>query len=337
VYDAALESAVREFQRSHGLRDDGLVGPETRTALNVSAAARLSQIEIGLERQRWLPADLGPVHVLVRIPAFELDVVERGRPELSMRIIGGRPDWRTPIFSARISSVVLSPYWNIPASIAAREVVPAARRDPGYLDRNEIRVVSGYGTAERTVSPRSIDWGNYDAYRSGYRLRQEPGPQNPLGGVKFLFPNAYNVYLHDTPGKDLFAEPERAFSHGCMRVEKPLEMAEYLLRGLGWNRARIEEVIARRVERSVALPEPVPVHILYQTVWVDADGRVHFRKDLYGYDQRLARARLSTIGEISEQLSGDCPTAAAVGVPLARSQRPDLGAASVVDGEHAPT
>src|SRR5690606_23593420 len=228
IYDPALEVAVREFQRDHGLRDDAAVGPGTRAALNVGADERAEQIELSMERLRWLPANLGRRHVRVSIPAFELAVVQEGRTALSMRVVGGRPDWRTPIFSARMTSVVLSPYWNIPASIAEAEVLPRERREPGYMARNGIRWVG-------------------DA-AGGTRLRQDPGPLNPLGGVKFLFPNPYNTSLHDTPSRHLFAEPMRAFSHGCMRVEKPLEMAEYLLGPLGWDREEIRAGMARGVE-----------------------------------------------------------------------------------------
>lgn len=286
IYDPALEAAVREFQRDHGLRDDAAVGPGTRAALNVGADERAEQIELSMERLRWLPANLGRRHVRVSIPAFELAVVQEGRTALSMRVVGGRPDWRTPIFSARMTSVVLSPYWNIPASIAEAEVLPRERREPGYMARNGIRWV-GDGAG-------------------GTRLRQDPGPLNPLGGVKFLFPNPYNTYLHDTPSRHLFAEPMRAFSHGCMRVEKPLEMAEYLLGPLGWDREEIRAGMARGVERSLMLEEPIPVHVLYQTAWVDADGHVQFRDDLYGHDRRLATALEGSVSLASERASGEC-------------------------------
>lgn len=286
VYDAALEAAVREFQRTHGLAEDGLVGPATRAALNVGAAARLRQIELGLERLRWLPDDLGHRHIRVSIPAFELVVLEGGRAVLDMRVVGGRTSWPTPIFSADMTSVVFSPYWHIPASIAQAEILPRERRDPGYMARNGIRRI-GDGAG-------------------GFRLRQDPGPLNPLGGVKFLFPNRYNTYLHDTPAKHLFALPVRAFSHGCMRVEKPLELAEYILGPLGWDRREIRAAMGHGVERTVRLDEPIPVHVLYQTAWVDAGGHVQFRDDLYGHDRRLAAALSGSIGLAGERASGDC-------------------------------
>lgn len=289
VFDAALAEAVREFQRTHGLHDDAAVGPGTRAALNAGAGSRVEQIELSLERLRWVPDDLGRRHVRVSIPAFELAVVEEGRTALAMRVVGGRPDWRTPVFSARMTSVVLSPYWNVPTSIAEAEVLPRERRDPGYMARNGIRWVRD---------------------GSEPRLRQDPGPLNPLGGVKFMFPNPYNVYLHDTPSKHLFAEPERAYSHGCMRVEKPLELAEYILRDMGWDRDEIRAAMARGVERTVALENSIPVHILYATAWVDEAGRMQFRDDLYEHDRRLAAALNGGGERISERVSGDCVLAA---------------------------
>lgn len=308
VYDPALEAGVRAFQRSHGLLEDGIVGRQTRAALNVTARARGEQIELAMERLRWLPADLGWRHIRVSIPAFELALVEEGRTVLAMRIVGGRPDWPTPVFSARMTSIVLSPYWNIPGSIAEREVVPEIRRDPTWLARNRVRVVTGYGAAERVVNPSSIDWSRYDPRRSPFRLRQDPGPGNSLGSVKFLFPNPYSTYLHDTPARGLFAEPVRAFSHGCMRAEKPIELAEILLADLGWDDAAIRATIAHGVERHVALADPVPVHVLYQTAWVDAAGEPQFRDDLYGHDRRLARALDGNAVMIAERPGLECVT-----------------------------
>jgi murein L,D-transpeptidase YcbB/YkuD len=293
VYDPALEEAVRVFQRTRGLREDAEVGPATRAALNVGVRSRVEQIALSMERLRWLPDDLGRRHIRVSIPAFELVVVEEGRAALAMRVVGGRPDWRTPIFSARMTSVVLSPYWNIPPSIAEAEVLPRARRDPDYLRRNGIRWVRD---------------------GSEYRLRQDPGPLNPLGQVKFLFPNPYNVYLHDTPSRHLFAEPLRAYSHGCMRVERPLDLAEYVLRDLGWDRDAIRRGMARGVERAITLSDPVPVYVLYQTAWVDAAEQIEFRDDVYGHDRRLAEAIAGRIRLTSERVSGECIVTTNTGV-----------------------
>ena len=309
LFDAGLDAAVRAFQHTHGLKEDGVVGPATRAELNVPVRDRISQIRLNLERLRWLPRDLGPRYVRIEIPAFELTYVNAGRVALTMRIIGGRPDWRTPLLSSRIETVVLSPYWNIPPNIAEQEIVPLARRDPGYLQRNEIRVVSGFGASERSISPWAVNWSRFDPHRSAYRLRQDPGPENPLGAVKFLFPNRYHVYLHDTPTRSLFQEPERAFSHGCMRMEKPLELAETLLAQEGWDRARIDAAIARRRELAVPLRDPLPVHILYQTAWVDTAGRLQLRADIYGHDRRLDAAMRGAAGpELSAFTEGGCET-----------------------------
>ncbi|MEX2569972.1 MAG: L,D-transpeptidase family protein [Gemmatimonadota bacterium] len=306
VYSSELAEAVRLFQRTRGLAEDAAIGPATRAQLNVPVGRRIEQIALAMERARWIPDGLGSRYIRVDIPAFELRVMEAGEPVLEMRVIGGRPDWRTPVFSGRMTSVALSPYWNIPTSIVTDEILPAVRRDPAYLTRNEIRVVSGSGAAERIVDASGIDWSRFDPARSAYRLRQDPGPRNPLGAVKFLFPNRYNVYLHDTPNRELFAQAERAFSHGCMRVERPLELAEYVLGSQGWSREAIAEGMAAGVERVVALERPIPVHVVYQTAWIDSAGRMEFRKDLYGHDAALGAALQGTATFAADRLSGDC-------------------------------
>jgi L,D-transpeptidase YcbB len=291
-FDADVEAAVRRFQRLRGLEEDGAVGPGTLAALNVPADRRLAQLELALERLRWLPDDLGERHVRVDLPGFRLELVEGGRAVLAMRVIGGLPTrWRTPVFSGTMNAVVLSPYWNIPSSIAVEEVIPAFRRDPQYLARNEIRVLTGAGAQERELSPRGVDWTRASAAGSPYRLRQEPGPRNPLGGVKFVFPNRHNVYLHDTPNRTLFERADRALSHGCIRLERPLDLAEHILASQpGWTRDRIVSTIAARREVRVALARPVPVHILYRTAWIAEEGELHFRDDLYGHDRTLESA-----------------------------------------------
>jgi L,D-transpeptidase YcbB len=296
--DADLEAAVRRFQRLRGLEEDGAVGPGTLAALNVPADRRLAQLELALERLRWLPDDLGERHVRVDLPGFRMELVEDGRVVLAMRVIGGQPTrWRTPVFSGTMNAVVLSPYWNIPPSIAADEVIPAFRRDPQHLARNEIRVLTGAGAQEREVSPRAVDWTRASAAGSPYRLRQDPGPRNPLGGVKFVFPNRHNVYLHDTPNRTLFERADRALSHGCIRLERPLDLAEHLLGSQpGWTRERIVSTIAARREVRVALARPVPVHILYRTAWIAEEGELHFRDDLYGHDRTLESALRDWVG-----------------------------------------
>lgn len=268
LFDASLEAAVKIFQEKNGLDMDGAVGPATLEALNTTAADRVRQIEINLDRWRWLPRDLGERHVIVNIAGFSLDVVEAGTPVLTMRVVAGKPTSRTPMFSGTMTHVVLNPYWNVPPGILKNEILPRLARDPGYLARQNMERLPGGG------------------------VRQKPGPNNALGKVKFLFPNRFNVYLHDTPSRSLFSRAVRTFSHGCIRVEKPLDLAEYLLKDdPAWTREKLEKVMGGdRKERWVAIPNPLPVHLAYWTAWVDAAGVTQFRKDVYGRDTPLYTA-----------------------------------------------
>jgi murein L,D-transpeptidase YcbB/YkuD len=272
-FDSVLVEAVRRFQRGSGIADDGTVGPATRDALNVPVERRIRQLRASLERERWLPASLGRRYVAVWIPAFALEAVDGGRVALESRVIGGKAGWHTPIFSAPMRTVIFNPYWNIPPSILAKEVLPRQRRDPSYFGREGIEAVRDGGAV---------------------RYRQVPGPRNPLGAVKLVFPNPYNVYLHDTSSPSLFARDERAFSHGCVRVEKPLELAAFALAETpGWRPEGVEAATHRGGERPVTLAEPIPVYVFYRTAWVDDQGAVHFRRDLYELDARLERALAS--------------------------------------------
>lgn len=240
---------------------------------------QVRRIALNMERWRWLPQDLGQRYVLVDVPAYTLDVVERDQSVMTMRVVVGKPSWPTPVLSATMSYIVLSPDWRVPPNIAARELVPILRANPGYLAQNNMRLSNG----AHDVDPRSVDWGQVSTKNFPYRLRQEPGPKNPLGKVKFMFPNRFQVYLHDTPSRALFAKPERAFSHGCIRVEKPMDLAVYALRGV-LSRERIAAGLGRRTSRTVTLAEPLPTYLVYRTVLVKDDGTIQFRPDIYGYD-----------------------------------------------------
>ena len=263
VFDGVLEVAVRRFQRRHGLDADGIVGPVTRAALNVPASERVAQIELNLERWRWLEPTLGGRYVMVNIAGFEAALYDGDRVTLGMRAVVGTQYRRTPIFSDAIQYIVFSPYWNIPSSIARSEIRPKGR---SYMRRNDIEVLA-----------------------SG-RLRQRPGPNNALGRVKFMFPNRFNVYLHDTPARELFARSRRSFSHGCIRLEKPLALAEALLRDQGWTMDEIERETHRETPRTVNLDQAVPVHILYWTAWADENGIMQFRRDVYSRDEAVLGA-----------------------------------------------
>jgi L,D-transpeptidase YcbB len=291
LFDAELVEAVRRFQRRHGLHDDGVVGRHTLVELNVPTAERVRQLEVNLERWRWLPAELGPRYVLVNIASFQLFVVEENETVLDMRVVVGRPYRRTPVFSDRIRYLVLNPDWQVPEVIARKDIVPLVRKDPAYLERMRFAVLQGWGAQTKEIQPAAIDWRKVNAERFPYRLRQEPGPNNALGRIKFMFPNSYNVYLHDSPARELFRKDSRSFSSGCIRVEKPLELATYLLGGTPLSDlAALKSALDAGATLTVQLPTPVPVHLLYWTAWVDGQGVLHFRPDIYGRDRTLRQA-----------------------------------------------
>ena len=289
TYDAALATAVRRFQRRHGLRGDGIVGPRTRAALNVPVAERIAQIRRTLERWRWLPHDLGEHYILVNTAGFELAVVEHGRTVLGMRVIVGTPDQATPSFSATLRSLVINPYWNVPERIARDALLPRQQRDPRYFATRGFRVLDTRNGSGREIDPARLDWKRVDAGSFAFRLRQDPGPKNSMGRLAFAFPNPFDVFLHDTPENWLFARDTRTFSEGCVRIEHAMALAQHALRRLdGWNEERIRSEIDTLHHETLPLPEPIPVYVLYLTSWVDDAGIVNFREDVYGREQVLA-------------------------------------------------
>ena len=290
IYDEAVAAAVSHFQRRHGLEPTGKVDEETLAELNVPVTDRIRQIEVNQERWRWMPASLGDRYILVNVPDFHLDVVEDGQVPLSMRVVVGKAKSHTPIFSSRMAYLQLNPEWNLPDDIAAKEIAPKLASDPGYLARHDMELIRGWGDKEEAVSPASVDLSKLGK-GSPYRLRQRSGADNPLGQVKFVFPNPFDVYLHGTTSPHLFARSVRNFSHGCVRLEKPLDLAAYLLRDdPQWTPETIEAAIATGEHKTVSLPKSIPVYILYWTAWVDADGTVELRRDLYGHDAAIAQA-----------------------------------------------
>ena len=282
TYDADVEAAVKSFQELHGIKATGIVDQPTLAAMNVPLDTRMRQVALNLQRWRWMPDDLGARHFMVNVPQFHLIAREQGKPVMDIRVIVGKVGNNTPLFSDEMESVVFSPYWNIPDSIAQGETLPAIARDPNYLARQNIEIVR---TSGEKVSAGDVDWNDPEALK-GFAFRQRPGSGNALGHVKFLFPNPHNVYLHDTPTDNLFGKPTRAFSHGCIRVEEPEQLAKYVLRGYPeWDEASIGAAMHSGVEKHVKLKEKIPVHIVYFTSWVDENGGLHFQPDIYGYDQ----------------------------------------------------
>ena len=285
-FNAEAVSALKAFQSAQGLKPDGALGAETVKLLNVPVDQRIKQIILNMERWRWIPKSFEEDYLIVNIPEYRLRVYEKGREQLSMNVIVGKTMNSTPIFSDKMENVVLAPYWNVPASIVRDELGPKISADPGYLDRSNMELVDAKGNQ---VSPSKVEWGTVTRDNWKYILRKKPGPKNDLGDVKFIFPNTNDIYLHDTPHDELFSQTKRDFSHGCVRVEKPLELAEYLLRPVGWDMSKIQSTIAGGVEKQVKLKQVLPVYLVYFTAWVDDSGNVHFRDDIYGHDRTLAQ------------------------------------------------
>lgn len=291
LFDMELEHALKNFQRRHGLTADGEVGSATRAELNVPVERRVEQLEVNLERWRWLPKDLGRRHIIVNIAAFKLDLVEEEAVVMTMRVVVGRPYRHTPVFSDTMRYIVLNPYWQVPRSLAVQDLLPRIQRDPSYLAGHKVRVFQGWGPEAREVDPAAVDWSAITPARFPFRLAQDPGPLNALGRIKFMFLNRFNVYLHDTPARELFEETERDFSSGCIRVERATDLAEYLLRrDLRWNREAILRALDETVDGTVPLPEAMPIHLLYWTAWADGDGTIQFRRDIHGRDAPLWKA-----------------------------------------------
>jgi L,D-transpeptidase YcbB len=293
-YDPLLEAAVRHFQARHLLAVDAAVGKRTLAAANVSADARIDQIRVNLERARWLLHDLPPTYVLVDIPGFEVRYVKDGQEVLRSRAAVGRPYRATPIFRASIRYLEFNPTWTVPPTILTQDVLPEIRKDLGYLAKRHMRVLT---FDKREVDPATVNWKRYSGKSLPYLIRQDPGPENALGQVKFMFPNAHSVYLHDTPERRIFLQPERAFSSGCIRIEEARRLAMLLLTADGRSEADVEALFAELETKRVPLRHAVPILIYYWTVAIEDDGDVLFKRDLYDRDAELLAALDNTDGD----------------------------------------
>jgi murein L,D-transpeptidase YcbB/YkuD len=273
-YDSTLAAAVKQFQRRHGFNDDAVIDSAFMRALSIAPSVRMRTMLINMERLRWSPRVRDPNALVVNIPDFRLRVYENGSEVMNMAVVVGDRATRTVLFRDTLTQIVFSPSWTIPKSIVVNEILPAMDKDPSYLETRGMKIIGGTDEIPE--------------------IRQEPGPMNPLGHVKFLFPNSYSIYMHDTPAKGLFRHEERAASHGCIRLAEADKLAEYLLRNEPeWSRDRIHGAMTSGREQVVRLKEPRPVSIVYFTAWVDDQGLVHFREDIYGHDARFVKELFS--------------------------------------------
>ena len=292
VYQGPLVDAVKNFQRRHGRNPDGRIDPQTLADLNVSVSSRVRQMQLTLERWRWLPLVYGKAPIVVNIPEFRLRAYDESfRIGTTMEVVVGKAyNHDTPIFSDTMDYVVLRPYWNVPYSIAKSEFFPRIARDPDYLAKKGFEVVNN---RQEVVTSGTLTGEVFDQLRAGKLfIRQTPGPKNALGLVKFIFPNDYNVYMHDSPEQELFSKSRRDFSHGCVRLERPADLAVWVLRdNKGWNADRVQAAMKDGpANQQVNLMHPIPVLILYGTAIVSEDGVVHFYDDIYGHDVTLEKA-----------------------------------------------
>jgi murein L,D-transpeptidase YcbB/YkuD len=302
-FNEVLDVAVRRFQEDHGLNGDGVVGQTTLEALNVTAAERLRQVVVGLERLRWMNFERGKRHIFVNQADFRAFVMDDGKPTLETRVVVGKASskYRTPEFSDVMTHMVINPTWHVPQSIARGEYLPMLKNDPASLGRQGLVMTDVRG---RRVDPTTLDYEQFDLSNFPFDLKQPPGARNALGKVKFLFPNHYNVYLHDTPSKSLFGRDIRAFSHGCVRVQKPFELA-YTLLGPQEDTPEdlFHSILNTGRETEVFLDTPIPVHLVYHTVWVTPEGRVNYRLDTYGRDSLVFDA-LQAVGVVIDPFQG---------------------------------
>ncbi len=281
--DSITVIAIKKFQSRMGLVSTGIIDDETLKELNIPIQIRIKQILINLERLRWFPDSIASDYIIVNIPEYKLHIIEQDTFRWSMNVVVGKEANATNIFMGNITHAAFSPYWNVPTSIIRNELLPKIKNNPSYIEKNNMEIVSN----GNIVSSSSIDWSKFKL-GFPFTIRQRPGPGNALGGIKFLFPNSFSIYLHDTPSKSLFKEKERAFSHGCIRLGEPAKLAKYLFRtDSTFTPERINKLMNQKSETISKLPKSIPVIITYLTTWVNYKGEINFRKDIYGHDKKL--------------------------------------------------
>ncbi|NKI74542.1 L,D-transpeptidase [Dickeya sp. CFBP 2040] len=291
-YDGEVVEAVKRFQHSQGLQDDGVIGKRTRDWLNVSSQMRATLLALNIQRLRLVP-DKVSSGIMVNIPNYSLSYYQNGAEILSSRVIVGQPKRKTPLMISSLSNVVMNPPWNVPTTLTRQDIIPKVIQDPGYLQRHGYTVLSDWTESAQPIDPATIDWPMVSANNFPYRLRQAPGDSNSLGRYKFNIPNTDSIYLHDTPNHNLFQKDIRALSSGCVRVNKASELAALLLQDAGWNNARISSTIEQGNTTYVAVRQRVPVNFYYLTAWVADDGKPQFRTDIYNYDDTVKTGALA--------------------------------------------
>ncbi|MBS0847835.1 L,D-transpeptidase [Citrobacter sp. JGM124] len=298
VYGLDLVESVKQFQRQQGLEPDGVIGAQTRYWLNATPQQRAGIVALNMQRLRLLPekVDTG---IMVNIPDYSLVYYLNGHEALQSRVIVGRPDRKTPLMSSALNNVVVNPPWNVPQSLARKDILPKVRQDPGYLDRLGYRIFRGWSNDAESVDPWMVDWSMITEKNLPFRFQQKPGQNNALGRYKFNMPNSESIYLHDTPNHNLFRRESRALSSGCVRVNKASELADMLLQDVGWNTSRISSAVAQGDTRYISIRQNVPVMLYYLTAFSEGDGHIAFRTDIYNYDsaaragaQNVSKARL---------------------------------------------
>ena len=301
VYSREMVDAVKRFQKRNGMAADGVVGTATLHVMNIPVARRIDEIRLNLERCRWFLNDLEPTCIMVNVANFTLQYVENGHQLWSTRVIVGKPKRETPLFKADMQYVILNPQWVIPPTILDKDALPALRKSTSYLDHKKLKIIARNGGV---VDPSSVNWSQYSAGNFPYRLQQSSGDHGALGRIKFLLPNRYIVYLHDTPNKELFAESTRTFSSGCIRVQNPLDLATLVLQdSVRWSKANIEAAINTGKTRMVTLPKRIPVYILYLTATDEGD-ELHFHDDVYNRDDKLLKALNKPFPQYKTEICG---------------------------------
>ncbi len=284
-FDPNLTEAVKHFQFTHGLNPDGVVGSATIYELNIPPEQRLMQIRVNMDRWAKLSRELNNRYILINIPAYRLELVDNGQRVLTMRAVVGKPERPTPELISTVTRLVLNPYWNVPRKIAQRDIIPKVIENPDYLTEMNIKIFNRQDINATEIYPADIDWNEAREDGFQYHFRQEPGEQNALGLVKFEFQNSDDIYMHDTPAKDLFDRDKRAFSSGCIRLERAFDLADYLMDSdPKWNDEIVYDLLTQGKTKYIKIAKPTKVIITYLTTWVDDEGNLQFRDDLYGLD-----------------------------------------------------